>query len=242
VSRSRRILIGGSITLLAVTALGAVPAAAADNEGTLAIVQGVPGKRLDVCINGTEIRSGLRYGQVVLRDEISNGEKVIKFYSQDPRNCRGNLHAQHDGLNIVAGSDYTVVVTKNAPKIVTFNNMGAGEIPPAGAPIAANFIFHRHAAEPLANIFLRYWAPSAETPISPTANPLWGKGQQWFVATPSQDWIWRVRATQPENPQTMAVKTATLGTSRRYEFILLGSNAGNAKWVLLNRRISAPSP
>ena len=45
-----------------------------------------------------------------------------------------------------------------------------------------------------------------------------------------------------EDPDTIAVRKTTMGISRRYEYILVGSNAGNARWVLLNRQISSPSP
>jgi hypothetical protein len=243
VSRLRHLVIGGALGALSITALGA-PVAAADTQGTLAIVNGVPGKRLDVCINGNEIKSGLRYGQAVLRDTISTGEKVIKFYAQDPRRCKGQLHAQHDGLMLVAGSDFTVVVTKNAPRIVVFNNVSPvylGEIPPAGPPNPNGFVAFRHASEVLANFFVRYWAPIPETPIDPAAFPLAGKGESFATST-GPDLIWQLRVTRPEDPDTIAFRKLTTQASRRYEWIFVGSNAGNAKIVLLNRRISLPSP
>ena len=102
-SRIRKLLImSGATAALSVATLGAIPAAAADTQGTLAIVNGVPGRRLDVCVNGTEIKSGLRYGKAVFRSVISTGEKILKLYDPDPRTCKGHLRAEHDGFNLAS--------------------------------------------------------------------------------------------------------------------------------------------
>ena len=156
-SRIRKLLImSGATAALSVATLGAIPTAAADTQGTLAIVNGVPGRRLDVCVNGTEIKSRLRYGKAVFRNVISTGEKVLKLYDPDPRTCKGHLRAEHDGFALAAGDDYTVVVTKNGPnRVVLFDNAGRGEIPPAGAPMATGWVLFRNASEIVANFFVR---------------------------------------------------------------------------------------
>jgi hypothetical protein len=48
--------------------------------------------------------------------------------------------------------------------------------------------------------------------------------------------------TRPEDPDTVAVRNVTTSISHRYELIVVGSRAGNARVVLLDRRISQPSP
>ena len=237
--RARALIIAGAIGALAVTAIGA-PVAAADTQGTLAIVNGIPGKRVDVCINGNELRSDLPYGGVFLRNVISTGNKNLKFYERDPRTCRGNVLAQKN-VALAAGGDLTIVATKNAPKVVVFSNTGLGEDPPAGAPFGFAIFVWRHAAEMPANFKYRVWSPSPEAPVGPSVDPVWTKGDQ--VASASlDDYIWQVRATRPEDPDTLAVKKAELQVERRYEWILVGSNAGNVKFVLFSRAISAPSP
>ena len=59
----KKLMLGSAAATLAITALTA-PAAAADTTGTLAIVNGVPGTKVDVCIGGKELRSKLSYGGV----------------------------------------------------------------------------------------------------------------------------------------------------------------------------------
>ena len=51
----------GASTALMVTAIGA-PASAALGKGTIGIVNGIPGQRVDICIKGKEIRSRVPYG------------------------------------------------------------------------------------------------------------------------------------------------------------------------------------
>ena len=60
-ARLRTLVIGGAALALMAAAL-AMPAGAADTKGTLALVNGIPGKKVDVCLNGNEIKSNLAYG------------------------------------------------------------------------------------------------------------------------------------------------------------------------------------
>ena len=48
--------------------------------------------------------------------------------------------------------------------------------------------------------------------------------------------------TLPDDPDTLAVKRAEMGASHRYEWILVGSNPGNLKFVFIDRAVSQPSP
>jgi hypothetical protein len=73
------------------------------------------------------------------------------------------------------------------------------------------------------------------------ADPISTKGQQ-LIHSSSLNYFVRLRATLPDDPDTIAVKRVGLAVSRRCEWILIGSNPGNAKFVLLARAISQYSP
>ena len=237
--RARALIIAGAIGALAVTAIGA-PVAAADTQGTLAIVNGIPGKRVDVCINGNELRSDLPYGGVFLRNVISTGNKNLKFYERDPRTCRGNVLAQKN-VALAAGGDLTIVATKNAPKVVVFDNVGAGEIRRPDRPSASRS--SSGAMRPRC-------PPTSSTgsgrPIPrPRSARAWtrcGRRATRSASLVGNDTILQLRATRPEDPDTLAVKRADIRLDRRYEWILVGSNAGNVKFVLFSRAISGASP
>lgn len=140
--RSRAYLIGSLMATLAITALGA-PAAAAET-GSVAIVNGIPGGKVDICLGSQEIRSGLPYGGRVFRSPAA-GSRVLKVYRADPRTCKGTLLAKK-GFTLVAGGDLTLVATVKAPKVVIFDNAGLGTVVPSGADVYAPWAW-RHAAD-----------------------------------------------------------------------------------------------
>jgi hypothetical protein len=237
--RLRTFLISGALTALATTAI-AGPAIGADTEGTLAIVNGIPGKRIDVCVNGKEIKSNLPYGGKVLKDVVGTGPTNLKFYEHDPRRCRGH-QVGREILNLAPADDLTIVATKNDPKVVIFVNLGYGEIPPAGTMYPVARIIWRHAAETPVTFRFRSWVPDPETPVNLAADPVSTKGQE-AATTAAQSIIIQFRVTLPDDPDTIAVKRAEMEASHRYEWILVGSKPGNAKFVFLDREISNPSP
>lgn len=233
--------LAGAILALAVTAL-ATPVTAADPKGTLAFVNGIPGGRVDVCVNGQELKSALPYGKAYLKNVIGTGPKALRFYKKDPRTCQGTLLARK-AITVGPGTDLTIVVTKNVPKVVVFDNQPPqelGVIPPQGVDYAVNIIRFNHASEIAANFIYREW-PKPEVPLTPAANAIWVKGDTiWFSSNTGV--IWTVRATRPEDPASLAEATVSLGTSRRYEWVFVGTRPANAKMVLLDRAVSRPSP
>jgi len=82
----RKAVLAASLTALALSALAVPAAAAVPTAGTLGIVNGIPGTRIDICVNGREIRSHVPYGGKVSRF-TSIGFKTIKIFKKDPRTC-----------------------------------------------------------------------------------------------------------------------------------------------------------
>jgi hypothetical protein len=238
--RRIRLVIAGALVTMALSVIG-MPVAGADTTGTLAIVNGIPGRTVDVCLDGNEIKSGLRYGKTVFKNVVSIGSKTLRVYATDPRQCRGSVISSKT-FPLAAAQDLTIVVAKNDPEIVMFDNAGLGEIPPNGAAIPGKIAF-RYAGASAANFFIRYVVPIVtDAPIAPSANPLWVKGDQ-IVTTTGPGYSWGLRVTLPEDPHTLASrKFADSRNGHRYELIFVGSNARNAQIVLLDRAISAPTP
>lgn len=239
--RPRELVIGGMLAALTLTVIAA-PASAADPNGTFAIVNGIPGSSADVCVNGREVKSGLRYGQAFLRDVVKAGTKNLTFYTRDARTCRGVVLAK-TSFALAAGGDLTIVATKRAPRIVTFDNAGLGEIPPLGTPTGAAPFGIRSAADIAADFRYQYWNVGGDVGILPSS--IFVKGQEWrinigggFIANNAV----RVQATvSGATAPTVAPIVQTLA-SHRYEWILVGTAHGNARFVVTDRLISNPSP
>jgi hypothetical protein len=233
-------LIGGLATAWLIAAM-AVPVSAADTKGTLAIVNGIPRKKVDVCINGKEVRSRLPYGGVFLKNVIPIGAKTLKFHRADPRTCRGTVLAQRSFF-IEPGDDFTLVATKKLPvKVVMFEN-GFGEIPPNSEPSLWSWWSVRSASDLATNIRARYYFTTPpESPVTPAADPVWLKGDS--AEALMGPYAAAVRATLPESNATIAGPvTVAFEVSHRYEFILVGTTAANARFVLLDRVFSESEP
>ena len=239
-----RASVAGSVLVVVAVAALVGPAGAADTQGTLAIVNGIPGKRVDVCLNGREIKSDLAYGRVVLRDIVPVGGKSLRSYARDRRTCRGTIVAQKS-FTLDPGADLTIVATKTFPRVVTFDNKVPtflGEIPPSGAPATHAKIAWRHASDVPADFKFRVWNPNAEQPVDPLdPAAIWTKGDA-FTENANAELVVQVRATLPGDSETIASKRAFLPASHRVEWLLVGTDIGNIRFVLIDRTFSLASP
>jgi hypothetical protein len=223
-----------ALTALATTAIAA-PVAAAPGKGTIGLVNGSPGStRVDLCINGKEIRSKVKYGGRKYRI-LNPGNKVIKVYKADPRTCKGKLLGKKT-IPLVAGDDFTIVFTRKSPKFTMFSNT-FGDVPAApGDPIPAAIIYLRHAAD-LGNAAFKLQLADPPEPITPSVDPVWTKGDQ-IVAPIPPGYTLKLRATRPDNSWVFAQSPwVDMEASKRYEWILLGDKPKNAKFIVWIRDI-----
>ncbi len=236
-----RSFVAACALLAIVAAATAAPAMAAPGKGTIGIVNGKPGGRVDICINGHEIRSNAKYGGRKYRI-LNPGDKVIKIFKADRRKCRGHLLGKRT-IPLAAGDDLTIVFTKRFPKFTVFAN-GFGDIPATpGDPYPVPYLYWRHAAD-LGNTSFKfqYRITNPETPVAPVADPVWTKGDEAVISS-SVGWGWKLRATRPDMDRTIAnSKWIDLEIGKRYEWILLGSRPKNAKFIVWVRDIVEPTP
>lgn len=238
----RPIITSAVITALAVAAL-AGPAATA-SKGRVAFVNGVPGKNVDVCLGqSNEIRSKLPYGGV-FRAQLGGTKKLV-FRVAGRGTCKGKPVASRR-VTFAAGSDTTIVATSNAPKVLVFDNSKLGTLA-ADDPDGA--LAMRHAADLTANsVYFRYtfWKDPfvKDNPVTPAADELFSKGDEYvgplFV---EPDLIMRTTATRAD-PTVVVARSPLVGieTLKRYEFILIGTKAANAKLLAVISKLSAPPP
>ena len=242
----RKVLLTGAATALAITALGAAPASAADTTGTIAFVNGHPGVSLDVCIGSKEQRSGLPYGAYFHKKVIGTGPKLVRFFKRnDARTCGGTLVAKK-WVNIGQGWDKTLVVTKRSPKLLVFDNNGSfflGEIPPSGPLLGSAWHAQRSAADFDVDMQMKYYDIAGDIQIFPSAVGTWTKGDERLnTANVSSGFIWSIQPFMPGTTTPIISKYKLYQPSRRYEWILVGTKKGNAKMVVINRGASQPSP
>jgi hypothetical protein len=236
--RLRTFALAVATAALVVSAFGA-PAAAAFGKGSIAVVNGRPGPKLDICIGNLKIRRNLPYGGKTFR-QLPMGDKVLRAYlANGQAKCGGTKVAQYP-FSLADGGDYTFVVTRKSPnKVVVYDNLGFGSVQPIGPryPYVAIPVLRTAADLAAINVYYRIWQPTPDTSVGPSVNPIWVKGDS--MASPSSlDWEWQVRATFPDKPRSIAVaKRQRMDIGRRYEWILVGTSGKNARWVKFSRAI-----
>jgi hypothetical protein len=241
----RKLLLGGAASALVLTSL-ALPAAASDTRGTLAVVNGWAGQKIDVCIGRKEKRTALPYGATYEQDVIGTGKKVLRFYKVNRRKtCAGTLIAKRR-LQVTPGSDWTVVVTRRAPRVLVFDNTDPflGEIPPRGPALPDSAYAIRHAAEFGASLKGSVWSIVDEQYLSPVPSliPLWHKGDERTESAAPAGVFIGVAAGVSGQSEPVAQRIARFRPGVRYEYVLVGTKPGNARMALIRRGISAVSP
>jgi hypothetical protein len=222
----RRVFLGAAGVLLAVTSL-ASPATAAPTS-KLALVQGVPGIAVDVCIDGKEVKSGLRYSKSVKRSVVAKSHK-IKFFKKDPRRCKGVLLGQKT-VAPQAGQQWTVVVSRGSKKVVVFPLIGSLSVSGEFSAFTWN---HAAKAGPV------YLHRVLSLPVQPGAFLALTKGDrvEMSVAPALERRIasWMVRVS---DARTLAGPREQLVPSGRLiELILVGTKPRNYRFATVNSRL-----
>ena len=235
----RTIALAAATATLVVSALGA-PASAAFGKGDIAVVNGRPGPSLDICIGNVKIKRNLPYGGKYWRS-LNMGDKLLRaFIANGKARCGGTKVAQHP-FGLVDGGDLTFVVTRKSPdKVVVYDNAAIatlGSVQPIGPLLLTAAFAWRTAADLAAvNIFFKVRVTLPDTPVGPSVNPVWAKGDQVTSESPP-GYEWQVRATFPEKTKSIAVaRLQEMFGGRRYEWIFVGTTGKNARWVKFSRR------
>src|SRR4029079_5796778 len=123
---SVRLTIVATITAIAMPILGSAALAASPH---IAVVQGIPGKTVDVCIGNSEVKSNLRFGKWFERN-VGVGNRTIRFRTAAAGTCSGQVITKKT-RTFALDDDLTIVVTAKAPKVLVFDDSGLGNIGPA---------------------------------------------------------------------------------------------------------------
>lgn len=210
------------IMALMVTALAAT--ATAGGKGKLAIVQGNPSTRIDVCINGREKVSAMRFGKVA-RFELAPGKKMVRFRVASPGKCLGKYLASKK-MWVHSDTDRTVVISKKEPnKVMSFDNVA----PPPGPTLPYVDGWFRHAADMGA---MQFYFETKSLPIT-LAGTGWTKGSDRYRkvginppgGSPQYTTTWVGRSPAYFPPEVVAGPLfRPVGAYSKYEWILIGTN------------------
>jgi hypothetical protein len=235
----KALLIGGLATAWLITAL-AVPVSAADAKGTLAIVNGIPGARVDVCINGKEVRSAMRYGKAAVRT-LPPGPKILTVRATSPGLCTGKRLSKRS-FAFPKGSDLTVILTKKTPsKILLFDNTPPFLGTPSDTPSGVGTHLAMRNGSDLGPVAIHYYwnDPGLLWYPSPSAGHLFDKGVQsigyaFTGILPVNLWV-----SRPDDPRTLAGPVRKeFVEGYRYEWTIVGTSKRNARILFMARPVT----
>jgi hypothetical protein len=209
----------GSLALLIATTVAAAAA------GRVAVVNGIPGKTVEVCINGKEVKSGLKYGKATIRS-LANGAKTLKLRTNSSGKCTGSLLGTKS-FSVTGSTDFTIVGTKFGPnKVILYDNALISDASPGFAVVVL-----RHAAD-IGTAGFKYHTPDDGTPwFDAVADDPWVKGAYgWGTRSLGTEMLWW--AHQPPAQRAIAGPyQLVVGDDVRHESVLVGSSLGNVKFA-----------
>ena len=247
-NRLRTIAIAALIAAFAITAIGTF-ALAAPSKTRLTIVNGWPGKKVDICLNGNPQRSGLGYGRKILRS-VSNSKKTLKFYSDNGRTCGGTLLGKKTFDPPNEGLDLTLVLTPKprhkAKRVLLFDNARWYEDLDPGEGV----VTLRNAAS-IGKLDIYIDIQEGPFPVgpgpalhSPSPSP-WAKGDEAGGSVEVGEEFDRYRSVATKHGKSKVIaKTPFRGIKigKRDEHIVLGTNLKNVKITRFYAPAPKPSP
>lgn len=233
----RRLALAGAAVALLGAALSAPVTAA--GTGKLTIVQGIPGTRVDLCIGSVEVASAMPYGRVVTKS-LPAGAKLVKVFAARAGTCVGSPTYGRARVGLPGGSDKTVVLTRKEPgRVLVFDNRSPSDltvVPPDGS----GWIVVRQASD-LGPVAIRAAVNPETFPWMPAADPAWAKGQYFDQSHSIVGSSHLIMATPVDTATPLASTSVyVLKGSLRYEHILVGTSAANARFINLQRPLVAP--
>ncbi len=133
----------GFMAATVLVGLMALPAAAAPPKATLWVLHGVPGAKVDVCVDGAEVRSNFNYKQR-FSAKLPAGTYDVKVRAASAGECMGAVVLKAKP-KLAGGKNYTAVAglsKAGAPKLFLFRN----DVSKTGAGNARISVRHTAAA------------------------------------------------------------------------------------------------
>jgi hypothetical protein len=215
---------------LTALAIGTMAAPAAAVTPSIAFVNGYPGRKVDVCVGNNEVKGRLAYGKGAIRS-VGTGTKTIRFRAASAGSCNGQVLGTKV-LTLVDDDDRTLVITKQAPKVVEFDN-----IPVPTDPLI-NYAYFRHAAD-LGPAVIGHEDLTIQVP-EPAADPTpFLKGDTDLFTHPDPE-LMLVSATPATGVEAFVSKEILTLEDRRTEIILVGTKRSNARFAFLVRPLAEP--
>ena len=216
-------LLTAALTGAMAVGLFALPASAGGAGATVFVAHGIPGVKVDVCVNGAEARSEFKYGRAFeLGSGIPAGTYKVKVRLASPGECKGAIAISEklelsNGLNATA----TAVVRKGEPQL----DIGVNDTDIAGGANASVTV--RHLAK----------APTVDVWVNGGAGPAVPGLERFQEAGPVElpgDLTYAYWASaEGDNAPVIGPDVAELAQDTAYQILAVGNDASNWRFIVI---------
>lgn len=220
--RIRSIGLAAATAALAISAVAGSVSAVTPGTAKVFVVHGIPGVKVDVCVNGGEVRSNFRYGQQFVLNGVPAGTYKIKVYAASPRSCFGKAVISRT-VTLTAGLNATAVarIVNGKPHLPIYVNDTA--VPSGKATITV-----RHTASaPKVDV----WLNGGTAPAVPGLAQGASAGP---VALDPAVYSWWVSGVGGYKP-VIGPGVARLAAGNAYQIYAVGTNAHNYRFVVVGQ-------
>lgn len=205
--------------------LFSLPAMAGPAGATVFVAHGIPGVKVDVCVNGAEARSNFKYGRSFeLGTGIPAGTYKVKVRLASPGECKGAVVIKQrvdltDGLNATA----TAIMRKGEPTLdVRMNDIAIGGGGNASVTV-------RHLAKaPMVDV----WANGGAAPLVPNL----GRFDEAGPAEVPGDLVYAYWvAAAGDSVPVIGPDVAELAQDTAYQILAVGNDASNYRFIVIGQ-------
>lgn len=206
--------------------LFALPASAGAGA-TVFVAHGIPGVKVDVCVNGAEVRSNFKYGRAFeLGTGIPAGTYKVKVRLASSGECKGTVAISEqieltDGLNATA----TAIIKKGEPVL----DIRVNDTDITGGTSASVTVRHL-AKAPTVDV----WVNGGAAPAVPDL----AKGDEAGPVEVPGDLIysyWVSGAGDATAAPVIGPDVATLAQDTAYQIMAVGNDASNYRFIVIGQ-------
>jgi hypothetical protein len=219
-------LLTAALTGAMAMGLFALPASAGGGA-TVFVAHGIPGVKVDVCVNGAEARSNFKYGRAFeLGTGIPAGTYKVKVRLASPGECKGAVAISEkleltDGLNATA----TAVVRKGEPQL----DIRVNDIDIAGGANASVTVRHL-AKAPTVDVWVNGGGAPAVAGLAKRdeAGPVEVPGDLIYS-------YWVSGEGDTSAAPVIGPDVATLAQDTAYQIMAVGNDASNYRFIVIGQ-------
>jgi hypothetical protein len=222
--KMRRLITGLLAGTMAVAAFGGTASAGAPAGGTIFVAHGIPGVKVDVCVNGAEARSNFKYGNSFALEGVPAGTYRVKVRLASAGECKGAV-AIDQKVDVTDGLNATAVarLVKGAPALSIFVN----DTTIAGGSNASVTVRHT-ASAPTVDV----WVNGGKTPLvsdftrGSEAGPVEVPGGAVYAY-----WVAAAGTYAP----VIGPDVSMLDAGTAYQIMAVGTDASNYRFIVIGQ-------